>query len=276
MAKISGTWSSLIRWVLAVLITVPFLVFQRRTGPTYPVGGKVMVGGNTVAYRLPRSATVGADATVRIAVGDTAVSGTLVYRRYRSTDPWTEVALGRDAGYLVGALPEQPPAGKVMYLVKLRAGGQEAQLTTEPVVLRFKGRVPVAVLLPHILFITVAMFFSNRAGLEAVGGGGRPRRYMLATILLFFVGGFILGPLVQKMAFGAYWTGFPFGHDLTDNKSLVALLGWIGAWVATKGGSHRRGWVIAAALLMIVVYLIPHSLLGSELDFTARATAGGN
>ena len=37
----------------------------------------------------------------------------------------------------------------------------------------------------------------------------------------------ILGPLTQYYAFGALWTGFPFGIDLTDNKTLIALIGWI-------------------------------------------------
>ena len=38
------------------------------------------------------------------------------------------------------------------------------------------------------------------------------------------LGGMILGPIVQKYAFGAYWTGIPFGHDLTDAKNLVDAL----------------------------------------------------
>jgi hypothetical protein len=42
----------------------------------------------------------------------------------------------------------------------------------------------------------------------------------------------ILGPVVQKFAFGEYWTGFPFGTDLTDNKTLIAFIGWIIALVA--------------------------------------------
>ncbi|MDZ7392655.1 MAG: hypothetical protein ONB25_07170 [candidate division KSB1 bacterium] len=260
---------STLRWLLAVLLTVPFLAFQRRTGPTYPVRGKVELGGASVSYRLPRSASVGADAVVRISVPDTSICGSLSYRRYKSLDAWAETALRREGEFLVGELPEQPPAGKVMYTVTLRKESQTVTLPMQPVVLRFKGKVPVAVLVPHVLFITLAMLFSTRAGVEALARAGQPRRFMLWTIGLFLVGGFILGPVVQKLAFGAFWTGFPFGHDLTDNKTLVAMLGWVAAWKATAGGRKRRGWVIGAALLMVVVYLIPHSLLGSEIDFTS-------
>ncbi|MCR4438184.1 MAG: hypothetical protein QHJ34_03975 [bacterium] len=267
-------WLSVLRWVLAVLITLPFLAFQRRTGPTYPVRGKVELAGSVIPFRLPRSATVGSDAPIRIAAADARVTGTLAYRRYRSHDDWTEVPMRREQGELRAELPEQPPAGKVMYVVRLARNGQETALTKQPLVLRFKGHVPMGVLLPHIVLITLAMFFSNRAALEAMGRGGRPRPFILLTIALFLAGGFVLGPIVQKLAFGAFWTGFPFGHDLTDNKTLVAMLGWLVAWSVTGGGRRRRGWVVAAAVLMMAVYLIPHSLLGSELDYTAMAGAG--
>jgi hypothetical protein len=36
----------------------------------------------------------------------------------------------------------------------------------------------------------------------------------------------ILGPVVQYYAFGEFWTGVPFGWDLTDNKTLVAVIFW--------------------------------------------------
>jgi len=82
------------------------------------------------------------------------------------------------------------------------------------------------------------------------------------------VGGLILGPLVQKYAFGALWTGFPFGHDLTDNKMLIAMIGWIAALIAGRGGKPARWWVLGASVLLMAIYLIPHSLLGSELDYS--------
>jgi hypothetical protein len=93
------------------------------------------------------------------------------------------------------------------------------------------------------------------------------------------VGGMVLGPIVQKYAFGAYWTGFPWGYDLTDNKTLIMWLAWIAA-CAVLGRPRRKdvpGWkgrltVFAAAAVMTVVYLIPHSLRGSQLDYTQVET----
>ncbi len=75
----------------------------------------------------------------------------------------------------------------------------------------------------------------------------------------------VLGSIVQKYAFGAYWTGFPFGMDLTDNKTLIALLGWIAAAFAVEKNRQSMILIFAAAILMLGVYAIPHSLVGSEL-----------
>ena len=61
---------------------------------------------------------------------------------------------------------------------------------------------------------------------------------------------------------------FPFGIDLTDNKTLFALIGWIIALIAGRGGKPARGWILGAAALTLIVFLIPHSVLGSELDYT--------
>ena len=90
-----------------------------------------------------------------------------------------------------------------------------------------------------------------------------------------FLGGFVLGPLMQKFAFGVAWSGFPFGTDLTDNKTLIAFLAWIVALVAGRRGRPARPFVIAASLVTLLVFLIPHSLLGSEYDYS-KIGQGGN
>jgi hypothetical protein len=85
------------------------------------------------------------------------------------------------------------------------------------------------------------------------------------TIIFLLIGGFILGPVVQKFSFGQFWTGWPLGDDLTDNKTLFALIAFVAAWFLRKK-SYGRWLAIGAALVMLAVYLIPHSMGGSELD----------
>jgi hypothetical protein len=78
----------------------------------------------------------------------------------------------------------------------------------------------------------------------------------------------VFGPLVQKAAFGKYWTGVPLGHDLTDNKMLVAVLAWASALTASIAGWESAPVIrLAASGISLVAFLIPHSLFGSELRY---------
>jgi hypothetical protein len=132
-------------------------------------------------------------------------------------------------------------------------------------VVRFRGAVPPAFLIPHIAFMFAAMLVSSLAGIEALLDQGRYRLTGLVALILLAVGGLVLGPIVQLHAFGALWTGVPFGWDLTDNKVAVGAIVWAAALIA-NARRRRRGFILAAALVLLVVYSIPHSMMGSELD----------
>lgn len=256
-------------WILAFFITASTAVYQRLTGPTYPLQGRTTIKNSEISYRLPRTHETGKDCLVQIQTQNPDIEGTLLYKRHKTTDPWTEVAMEKLENSLAGALPYQPPAGKLEYKVFLSYEGRQTSLSGKnPVIIRFKGRVPLWILIPHVAVMFLAMMFSARAGLEALRPHSNPRKLALWTTGVLFVGGFIFGPAVQKMAFGSLWTGFPFGYDLTDNKTLIAFIGWIVAVIAGRKGKPARGWVLAAAILLFVVFLIPHSLLGSELDYS--------
>jgi len=255
-------------WFLAVVITLGSAVYQRRTGPTHPLRGKAVVDGTEISYRLLRSAETLRDAEVAVPA-PAAVEGWLDWKRYPTEDDWTRVTLVREGDRLVGHLPKQPAAGKVAYKVHL--GRDEAALPitgNDPVILRYKDPVPLWVILPHVIIIFAAMLFSTAAGLAALDKKRNPRRLVLWTVASLFAGGFILGPLMQKFAFGVAWTGFPLGTDLTDNKTLIAFLFWIVALIAGRKGKPARPFVIAASLVTLLIFLIPHSLLGSEYDYS--------
>jgi hypothetical protein len=256
-------------WTLAVVLTLASAVYQRMTGPTYPVRDEISIAGEIGKFRLPRSHPGEGDAEVRVHVSNTAVTGYMDYRRYRSLDQWSRLPLERDGDRLLGYVPHQPPAGKVMYRVCLQDGAIEpVALTEEPVIIRFRGDVPAFVLIPHIILIFGAMLLSTRTGLEALLRRPGIRRLTVHTAIWLFLGGLVGGPVVQKFAFEAFWTGWPFGHDLTDNKTAVAMIFWIIAlWVARKK-PDARAWPIAAAVVTFVIFVIPHSVLGSELDYT--------
>ncbi|MCI0512620.1 hypothetical protein L0128_05355 [candidate division KSB1 bacterium] len=256
-------------WLLALFITLGTAIYQRMTGPTHPVRGKIQLADTSIKYRLLRTHETGQDCPVKLRIADSLLNITLQYKRFKTPDSWTEQPLQFDGQQWVGWLPSQPAAGKLQYQLLIRKGDQCVQLPIAgPVIIRFKGRVPPGVLMPHILIMFFAMLLSNRAGLNAVFAPAKLRSYVGWTLILLFFGGIILGPIVQKYAFGAFWTGYPLGTDLTDNKTAFAFIAWIAAWIAERRGKAARWWVLAAALILLTVYLIPHSLLGSELDYS--------
>jgi hypothetical protein len=217
---------------------------------------------------LARNPITGEDYEFAVEVPNPDIQGYVLFRRFKTGESWTRKPLVREETDLVGRLPTQPPAGKLEYRVFLVKGEKEVSLSGEkPVVIRFKGAVPTAILLIHVIVMFSAMLVSTRAGIEALGRKNNPRKLALWAAGLLFIGGMILGPIVQKYAFGALWTGFPFGFDLTDNKTLIAMVGWLAAVIAGRGGRPARGWVLGASVLLLVIFLIPHSLLGSELKY---------
>ena len=264
----NNTLKTILIWIFAILLTLVTAVYQRLTGPSYPVRGTAEIGGQEVKYRLIRTWDGSDDARVTILIPDTAVRGEIKLRRFKSLDSWSVAPMTRSGDTLVGLLPHQPPAGKIMYEVFLTRGDQRVQLNEHPAVLRYKGFVPGFILIPHIFFMFFAMVLSAVTGLTALFRGRHTYIYAWLTTVFIIIGGLILGPIVQKYAFDAYWNGWPFGHDLTDNKSLVAFLFWAGALWAMHKNRENRLWPIVAAVVLLIVFLIPHSMLGSEIDHT--------
>jgi hypothetical protein len=253
-------------WTFALLIASASAIYQRLTGPTHPLRGKTTIAGQEVKYRLIRSHGGDGDAIVRVPAPTPDTTGTIGWKRHKTNDKWTYSGMRREGSELAGLLPHQPPAGKLDYRVILSAAGERLTLTA-PVTIRFKGDVPTPVLVIHVIAMFGGMLIATRAGLEFFAKEPRYLPFVLWTLGLLFVGGLILGPIVQKYAFGEYWTGWPYGADLTDNKTAVAWFAWLAALWGVKRTSRPGWWVLAAAIITLVVFAIPHSMFGSELKY---------
>ncbi len=254
-------------WLIAIILTVITAVYQRVTGPTYPMTGEIKLGNQIIHYKLDRAHAGDKDYEVKIETKDPSVSAMLLWKRFKTNDTWHQQEMKFENGYLVSTLPHQPPAGKLIYKVILNNTKQQITIPDEPVVIRFRGDVPIFIIIPHVILIFLAMLLSTRTGLEFFNIKPDYKKLTYWTFGLLIVGGMIFGPLMQKYAFGAFWTGIPFGIDLTDNKTLIAVIGWIIALIAIKKSSNPQRWIIFASILMFIIYLIPHSVLGSELDY---------
>ncbi len=285
-------WFRLSLWIIAFLLMASAAVYQRATGPTYPMRGAFELNGQTFKYELIRSDYSGkTNDAARVVIPDPTpadsaipVIAKLEYKRFKTDDPLTSTAFTPEIidgeKMLVGKLPAQPAAGKLEYFITLEYGDERLSIPDEKadagasnVIIRFKDTVPDAILISHVIFMFFSMLIGMRAALTALVAPSLMRRMAWCCLVGITIGGMILGPIVQKYAFGAYWTGFPVGRDLTDSKTLFMWGGWIFACVVIgvrprKKELVSRLAVLAAAALMTAVYLIPHSMQGSELDYS--------
>ena len=255
-------------WLLAIVITLVLSIYQRMTGPTYPKKINVELNGESYQIKLPRSG-VQHDEIVTLkgvpAVAELVEAPKMHYRRYPTTNDYTTVDFVWKDSTWQAALPVQPVAGKLQYY--LTVGGKD-YLKDDPIVIRFRNDVPALILIPHILLMFGAMLFAVYTLLLVVARK-EYQKWLKITVATLFVGGFILGPLVQHAAFGPWWAGFPYGTDLTDNKTLISFLLFLVALFTMKW-KHNR-WVVAlAVLLMVAIFSIPHSAYGSEYDYTTQ------
>ena len=283
-------------WLLAVIITIAAVLYQRATGPTYPFKGSLATNNLEYKYKLIRTHETTGEAIVTLPILESLdFSANLHYKRYQTQDsltivPFLAVTLEPEEGFLVdlfpslkrksdeafGAnLPVQAAAGKMEYFLTGSINGTSFRIPEEGqdnILLRYKNPVPSNVLVPHIFLMFFAILFGMRAAISALFDVPTMRKWVIVSFIGMSIGGMVLGPIVQKYAFGEYWTGFPYGGDFTDNKMLIMWLAWVIALAVIgfkpkKKEKISRSIVLAAAMVMTVVYLIPHSMGGSTLDY---------
>jgi hypothetical protein len=254
-------------FILSLIVVLFTSYYQRVTGPTYEKKVHLEINNNDYEFKLIRSQEIGEPCLIKLPIADTTVKAIINYKRFPTNDTLVAQAFERVDDNLVAELPEQPAAGKLQYFITFFSGPQKQHIQqTENVVIRFKGAVPAGILVTHIIFIFLGMWFSNLTTILAIAKHDKKKIYSILTVLALFIGGMIFGPFVQKYAFDAYWTGVPFGWDLTDNKTLIAVLAWLIAIIGNLK-KERRSLYIAAGIITLAVFVIPHSVMGSEFNY---------
>ena len=266
-------------WILAVLITLAAVVFQRMTGPTNPKHVKFNWHNTEYKTKLPRSINIKNERCslkFRIEGLPSNVAGTIFIRKYKTNERFTAYTPEREGDRFFLRLPAAPAAAKIeYYLLFVQSDGDTIVAQEEPIVARFKNDVPAALMIPHILLMFAAMLLSNLSGLMAFIRREQYLHYAKIAFVCLLTGGLLFGCIIQKIAFGQYWTGFPFGGDLTDNKTLLALIVWVIAIAANYRVKKHPLWVVIAAVFMLLVYSVPHSALGSEYNYQTQEVQTG-
>ena len=251
-------------WFLAIVITLVLSVYQRMTGPTYPKKVTIELNGESYKIKLPRSG-VQKDEVIALKGVPQQNHMILHYRRYPTSEDYTTVDFEWTDNEWQAVLPVQPVGGKLQYYITVDDKDYPAD---EPPIIRFRNEVPAGILIPHILLMFAAMLFAVYTFLLVVTRKTY-KKWLWITVGTLFVGGFILGPLVQHAAFGPWWAGFPYGTDLTDNKTLISFLFFVAA-LATLKWKYNKWVVVLAVLMMIAIFTVPHSAYGSEYDYSTQ------
>jgi hypothetical protein len=248
-------------WSIAFIITVVSAVFQRMTGPSFPKSGVVSFEGKQISYKLERSHSSSSNCKIEIKTGDPSIRGTLKWRgNYKELDPFDSMTM-KGAETLNAELPAQVPLKKLQYFVQLHKGNSIQMVPAEaPVIIRFRGDVPLIILLPHIFAMFFAMMLSTRTALEIFQEKPKIKPLAFWTVIFLFIGGFLLGFLMNYFAFNQVWGGIPVGNDITENKTLIAFVGWGLAYFMIKKEAAPKLFAVLAALIMFIVYSIPHSV----------------
>ena len=263
-------------WIAAIFITIAAVIYQRATGPTYPVKGHLTTTNTDYKYKLIRTHETTEGAKISLPnTGSDNFKAELHYKRYQTKDDFTNVPFVLNDDTFTASLPVQPAAGKMEYFVTIALDNNTIRIPEEGennIVLRYKDPVPGGVLWPHVFMMFFAILFGMRAALSALFDPDTMRKWSIVALVGMTIGGMVLGPFVQKYAFGEYWTGFPYGGDFTDNKMLIMWLSWVVAMAIIgfkpkKNEKISRVIVLLAAAVMTAVYLIPHSMGGSTLDY---------
>jgi hypothetical protein len=247
-------------WIIAIVITLISAFYQRVTGPSFPLSGKVVLDGKEITYKLERSHSSSSNYLIDINTNDRSIRGTLFFRKYNTQNEFTAVTMTGDE-ILKAELPAQKRLEKLEYYIELSKDQSSVKLLPDQnIIIRFKDDVPLVVLIPHIFAMFFAMMLSTRTGLELFNKEPNFKKLGLWTVIVLFIGGFALGFVMNGLAFGEVWGGWPFGHDVTDNKTQIAFIVWLIAFYMIIKNKKPGWWALFAAFVMIVIYSIPHSL----------------
>ncbi len=278
------------RIAAAVIFTLLMLVFTRKTTAVRSVHKMVEQGGILIEHHtVPKQ--VGEEIPLISARVEGSSEVRLVYKigmegEYQSIPMLTKSS---EQNVFEASIPLHPKGVKAWYYLEAVSPAAEGGVTVtlpeaqsgqvDPIRLKFEGEVPPYVIIAHILCIFGAIFFAVLALFSAIDVSRSKEtlrqsvKYPVWTLVLLFLGFVPFGIAMNYFAFGVLWEAFPFGWDVTDNKSQIMMLFWLLTLLLTRGslfgkGTERnlisdRGYsalVIVSFVATMIILAVPHSV----------------
>jgi len=277
------------RILFAFIFTLVLLGFARRVTMVRSVHKTVEKSGIMIDHNtVPKKEGEG-DAQIPVKVigaNEVKLFYKIEEREFRSVDMTPKEG---KSDVFVASIPHHKKGTKAWYYIEAQnqIADKEIAVTLpdknspnfKPILLKFEGHVSPYIILSHVFCNFAAIFFSVLAIFSAVDlkkGKSTLKKSVLFSLFAFiflFIGFFPLGWALNYFTFGSLWEAFPFGTDVTDNKSQITFLFWLVTLLLVKGTILGKNpsknlvsektystMVIISFVVTVVMYLIPHSL----------------
>lgn len=266
-----------LRYGIALILTIGLLAIARRTSTRHSAEHFIQTGDIKASHRTITEA-FNAEPALDVVVAPTSGLSAIAYYSTTKGGPYKADTLAMTNEGFSGVLPVLEKGKKWFYHIDLLKNGSIVGKfpARGDQFIKFKGHVPVYILVPHIFCMFATVFLGLMTvftAFDVVKGKGEIRKsvnYLLWTTVFVFIGGFPLGYLVAYIAFGQGWSGIPIGWDITDNKTVILFLAWLITLILARKGIKEAkiaisnktyfALTIASLVVSIIIFMIPHSI----------------
>jgi len=280
----NGNWKPAIRIILGFILTIAILGISKNLSTRRPHDLAVERAGFRVEHRTVTEQVGPGRPDLSLTVkGDRALEPVIRYKVGKEEALRTVVMTGEGDGTWRAVLPELGKGTKIYYSLELLRGGETVARIPEKsesfLFIKYKGKVSAVVLTLHILFMFASFYFMVQSLWSALGIlAGRAWkaeavRHARWVLISSFIGCWPLGFILNYQAFGPVWEGFPFGYDVTDNKTQIMFVFWLVSLLLVRGSFLGRGEerdtlgapgfaiaVIVSFIVSLLLFIVPHSL----------------
>jgi hypothetical protein len=272
------------RILVPLVLTIVLLAFARRLSTRRPHDIVIEEAGMTIRHRTVTEQVGEGNPVVSVHLDKVlARKPVIVYKAGVHGDPGEMMMKDAGGGMYEIALPDLGQGRRCYYALAIEtATGETVRIPEGPddfFLIKYKGHVSDIVLVLHIIFMFGAFFFMIKSLSGAVGilRNNETKRETIHALrwclVTTFIGGWPLGFVLNYQAFGVVWEGFPFGYDVTDNKTQIMFVFWLVTALLVRGSFFRsdersdslgpRAFALLVVLSFLVslgLFILPHSL----------------
>lgn len=267
-----------------VILTLALFVLARRLSMNRPREIEVEEGGLRISHVTVLEQVGPGEPSVELTVSPGTGDNPRIQFKSKYSDGIEELPMTRSGdGVWTAKLPDLGKGRRLSYAFLVTGpGGATIRLPARSgqfFLIKYKGEYSIPVVVLHVIFLFGAFFFMIQSMMGAVRilkskEGKAPTVRMTRGVMLFtFVGGWPLGWILNYQRFGVMWEGFPFGYDITDNKTQLIFIFWMVTVLLVRGSffgrgeekdvAGARGFALAVLISFVVsvaLYILPHSL----------------